>query len=161
MKLYLVQHGDAVPKDADPRRPLSARGQADVQGIASFLRQAGLRVPRILHSGKARAEQTAKLLAPAVGTAGLVERTPGIDPLDPTDAFIAKSADWTEDTMVVGHLPFVGKLTSRLLTGDESVPVVTFQPGSVLCLERGEDGRWTIVWMVRPELLTGHDVGQL
>ena len=30
MKLYLVQHGDALTKESDPDRPLSDRGRADV-----------------------------------------------------------------------------------------------------------------------------------
>jgi phosphohistidine phosphatase len=153
MRLYLVQHGDALPKELDPERPLSAAGRGDVQRIASFLSQAGIRVSRIMHSGKKRAEQTAGLLAASVGTSGRLERATGIDPLDPTDAFARTVNEWTEDTMVVGHLPFMGKLVSRLIAGDEAVPTVAFQPGTVACLEREDEGRWTIAWMIRPELL--------
>jgi phosphohistidine phosphatase len=63
--------------------------------------------------------------------------------------------------MVVSHLPFMGKLASRLVAGDEAASVVMFTPGTVICLERGEQGSWSIAWMIRPELVArprGEDV---
>jgi|TARA_B100001971_G_C17748411_1_gene314191 phosphohistidine phosphatase len=63
---------------------------------------------------------------------------------------------WTEDTIIVGHLPFMSKLASRLVTGNEDETVVHFKPGSVACIERGENGGgWTVQWFLRPELLGG------
>jgi phosphohistidine phosphatase len=56
------------------------------------------------------------------------------------------------DTMVVGHLPFMAKLVSHLVTGDDSPTLVAYQPGAVVCLELIEKD-WQINWMVRPELL--------
>jgi phosphohistidine phosphatase len=161
MKVYLVQHGDALPKEVDPERPLSEKGRADVERIASFLGRSGLRVSRILHSGKQRAEQTAELLAAAVGSGDGVDQVSGINPLDPTDHLAQGVGEWTDDTMVVGHLPFMGKLASRLVAGDEAASVVMFTPGTVICLERGEQGSWSIAWMIRPELVArprGEDV---
>ena len=152
MKLYLVQHGDALAKEIDPERPLSERGRGDVQRTASFLDQAGVRVTHVLHSGKKRAEETAELLAASVGGAR-PEKIPGIDPLDPTPEFAQTVNAWTADTMVVGHLPFMGKLVSYLVSGDETATTVTFRPGAVVCLERSEDGPWSIVWMICPELI--------
>ena len=64
--------------------------------------------------------------------------------------------DWTEDTMLVGHLPHLARLAGLLLTGDTDETVVHFQPGTVVCLERGENGDgWIVTWAVRPELLGG------
>ena len=63
MRLYLVQHGEALPKQVDPERPLSERGRSDVARVADFLKGAGIRVTRVAHSGKTRARQTAELLA--------------------------------------------------------------------------------------------------
>ena len=54
--------------------------------------------------------------------------------------------------MLVGHLPFMGKLVAGLVAGDEHKPVAAFVPGTVVCLERNEANHWTIVWMVRPAL---------
>ena len=63
-------------------------------------------------------------------------------------------ASWPADTMLVGHLPFMARLAGRLVTGDEHMEVAAFVPGTVLCLEPAAGDRWTIAWMVRPELAT-------
>ena len=63
---------------------------------------------------------------------------------------------WTEDTMLVGHLPHLSRLAGLLLTGDANETIVYFQPGTVLCLERSENGHgWSGTWAIRPELLGG------
>ena len=48
MRLYIVQHGDAVAKDVEPERPLSEKGRADIERLAGFLSGTGVRVGRIL-----------------------------------------------------------------------------------------------------------------
>ncbi|UCE60023.1 MAG: phosphohistidine phosphatase SixA [Phycisphaerales bacterium] len=155
MRLYLVQHGDAVAKDVDPDRPLSEKGRADVERIAAFLSRAGVIVSELQHSGKTRAQQTAELLASAIGTGASCRSIAGIAPLDPVADFARIARDLASDTMVVGHLPFMGKLVSCLVLDDESTPCVAFQPGTVVCLERADGGDWSVAWMIRPELLGG------
>jgi phosphohistidine phosphatase len=155
MRIYLVQHGEAVPAEDDPERPLSAAGEAGVRRIAAVLRGSGVGVTRILHSGKRRAEQTAEVLAAALGPKVQPEARARLDPNDPTASVAQEVAGWEQDTMLVGHLPFMARLASRLITGHEDPAVVTFRPGGVLCLERTEQGAWTIAWMLRPELLEG------
>lgn len=159
MKLYLVQHGEAVSKEDNPDRPLSEKGRADVERMASFLARS-TRVARVIHSGKARARETALLLSQVLGPGMVVEEAAvGIAPNDSTDA-LAKAVETlgdedNADIMVVGHLPFMARMVSLLITGDEGADTVAFQPGSVACLERGEDGEWMLSWMVRPELMGG------
>jgi phosphohistidine phosphatase len=51
MRLYLVQHGDAVPERLDPERPLSAAGRREVEAVARLLASAGARVAQVVHSG--------------------------------------------------------------------------------------------------------------
>lgn len=67
--------------------------------------------------------------------------------------FVEQARGWTQDTLVAGHLPFMNRAAALLLAGREDPPVVSFQPGSVACLERDASGRWTLAWMLRPELL--------
>ncbi len=152
MRVYLVQHGDALPKQADPERPLSPRGHWEVERLAAFLGRAGIRVRTVVHSGKTRARQTAELLAPMVAAEGPSEGRTGMDPMDPTQPLAGEAETWKEDTMLVGHLPFMSKLAARLLAGREDLEVVAFRPGSVACLEKKEAGGWTLAWMIRPEL---------
>lgn len=153
MRLYLVQHGEAVPEAADPSRPLSEAGQREVARVAAFLAAAGIRVSTVRHSGKLRAAQTAALCAAKLAPGAAVEVHAGLNPNDPTGPFAQEVAGWDEDAMVVGHLPFMGKLVARLTAGDEDAGIAAFKPGSVACLERAEDGGWTLAWMLRPELL--------
>ena len=153
MRIYLTQHGLAIPKEIDPQRPLSEQGVDDVRRLAEFLRRAGLQVGRVLHSGKLRAEQTALLLADALGSADRPDGRSGLAPNDPVEP-LAKELDvWSEDTLLVGHLPYLGRLASLLLGSGADRPVLAFHPGSMACLERDEDGRWSLAWMIRPEIL--------
>ena len=67
MKLYVVQHGDAVQKDINPDRPLSEMAQTQIRRLAKLLKASGILPVRIFHSGKLRAKQTAELMSPVGG----------------------------------------------------------------------------------------------
>lgn len=151
MRLYLVQHGEALSKDVDPERALSDVGRADAERLASFLAPRRLSLSRVLHSGKLRAQQTAAVLANAFASKVTLEETEGIDPLDDPQTLVDTVAGWQEDVLIVGHLPFLAKLVGQLLTGSDD-PLVGFEPGTLVCLERSED-RWSVIWVVPPELL--------
>jgi phosphohistidine phosphatase len=153
MQLYLVQHGEALPAEVDPERPLSVAGEADVGCIAAFLAGSGVRVARILHSGKRRAEETAEALAAALAPGNAPVSRSGLNPNDSTESLALELAEWQEDTMLVGHLPFMARLASRLVVGREDAGLVAFEPGSVVCLQRIDEHGWTIAWMLRPGLL--------
>ena len=153
MRLYLVQHGEAVPADVDPTRPLGDRGRTDVRRMATFLAQGGVCADRVWHSGKRRAEQTAAILTAALPPGPAPMARAGLDPRDPTAGVAREGAAWEEHVLLVGHLPFMARLASRLVAGRDDAGVVGFEPGSVLCLERTDRQRWTIACMLRPELL--------
>ncbi len=162
MHLYLVQHGTAVPKDEDPARPLSASGREAVQKVASFLARSQFNISGVVHSGKVRAMQTALLLSETLGPGRIVQECLyPIGPNDPIDLLYSAIEDGpgeqiTGDRMIVGHLPYLSKLLSRLVCGDEYESTVHFKPGTVVALERGENGDgWSIMWVLRPELLGG------
>jgi len=154
MKLYLVQHGEAVPKDEDPERPLSAQGELDVHAMMAMARDAGIVVERVWHSGKQRAEQTANILAGAVLSGGGVEVVKGLSPNDPVAEFASDADVWEGDTLVVGHLPFMSRLVALLVGGDQECEIVQFYPGSIVCLQRVAADRWVIIWMIRPDIFS-------
>ena len=153
MKLYLVQHGEAVAEEEDPGRPLSSQGEQDVLRMAARLGDSGIRVTRIWHSGKQRAAQTAKILAKKVLSGRKTELIKGISPNDPVTEFASDADVWHEDILVVGHLPFMSRLVSLLTINDAGRELVHFTPGSIVCLEREDAHHWVIDWMLRPELL--------
>jgi len=156
MRLYLVQHGEALGKDVDPERSLSDNGQADVARLAAFL-EGRVQVSDVIHSGKTRARQTAELLAAELVPGMPVEAVSGINPNDDLEPFMQQIAKAGKDTLVVGHLPFMAKLVARLVSGSEANAVVAYQPGSMVCLESANDHSWQIQWMIRPELLSAED----
>ncbi|MFW2438888.1 MAG: phosphohistidine phosphatase SixA [Arenicellales bacterium] len=152
MKLYLVQHGKALAKDVDPDRPLSGEGRAEVGKLVEFL--AGrIQVSRVLHSGKTRAQQTAEKLT-AIMAGGLpVETISGIGPNDSVEDFAVRVMNGDEDLLVVGHLPFMARLVSLLVSGSADADIVSYSPGSIVFLESLNHGHFQVQWMVRPGLL--------
>lgn len=157
MKLYLAQHGEALSKQEDAERPLSEQGRHDVQAIATLAGEAGVQVKRIWHSGKRRAEQTAAILAMVMLPGGKTEAIGGLNPNDPVDEFIVDADVWQEDTLVVGHLPFMSRLVSRLLLGEQDRELVRYSPGSMVCLERSMEQAWVLLWMLRPDAVTARN----
>jgi len=155
MKTYLTQHGDALAKEIDPDRPLSDQGQADVARVASFLAASGITIAQVRHSGKTRARQSAELLAARLAPAAVVTPMEGLGPKDSGDELMKVIEVMSEDLLVAGHQPFMGRFVSRLLSGRADAPMVSYRPGTVVCLERDQEGRWTMQWMIRPELLGG------
>ncbi len=151
MKLYLVQHGMPLSKDIDPGRPLSPQGEKDISKVAEFLRASDHTVSRVLHSGKMRAHQTADILAEALLISGEVEVIDGINANDPVQDFSLRAHKFKHDTMIVGHLPFMAKMVSYLVTGNEDQPIVAYKPGSVVCLKQNPEEPWQIQWMLRPD----------
>jgi phosphohistidine phosphatase len=153
MRLYLVQHGKAMPKEQDPERPLTPEGRAETEKMARFLTPLELNVDCLWHSGKLRARQTAEALAGALAGGARATARDGLAPNDNVALLRDELAVATDDTMIVGHMPFVSRLATLLLTGYESPPVVTFTNAGVVCLQRTADNRWQVEWSVTPGLL--------
>lgn len=151
MRLYLIQHGDAVAKDVDPDRPLSQKGWGDIERLAAYVSKVGLRATRIIHSGKTRASQTAELLTPAFGVHGDAVAQEGLNPKDAPTQIMEELASQPENTVIVGHMPSLGRLAAALLTCDDSDSVVGSLPGTLIGLERTEQGGWCLICMLRPE----------
>jgi phosphohistidine phosphatase len=155
MQLYLVQHGEAVPETVDPNRPLTAGGIDDIQRLAAFLDRSHIRVGRIINSGKLRARHSAEIIAGAIApgiSRGVREK--GLLPGDSTEWLVDESADWSEDTLIVGHQPFISRFVSRLVLGAETPLLVDVTPGTIVCLVRRRATlAWAIGWVVTPPLL--------
>ena len=152
-QLYLVQHAKAASKQTDPQRPLTEEGLTDIRKVAAFIQPLKLFVDYLWHSEKRRAVQTAEILAEAVRINKSQTVRDGLGPNDDVTVLRDELASAQQNVMIVGHLPFLSKLTSLLLTGSESANVVAFKQGGIVCLRRCEDNQWQIDWMVTPELL--------
>ena len=152
MRLYLVQHGQAFPAAEHSDRPLTDQGRREVEIVAARLACGQPRLAHLIHSGKTRARQTAEMLADHLMPGRPVEAAAGLDPDDPVEPWVAAANGWTEDRLLVGHQPFLGKLVSRLVLGEERA-LVDYRPGTVVCLEPTGAGDWRIVGLFGPALL--------
>jgi phosphohistidine phosphatase len=153
MRLYLVRHGDALSKDEDPKRHLSAAGEEEAHATGEFLAASGSVTPtRILHSGKPRAEQTAEIIAEHLDV-DAVEATDNLDPEDHPGQWAEQVDAMDEDLMLVGHLPYMSRMVALLLLGDVDGELVLFPKGAACCLARDEEGQWLLEWHLGPALL--------
>ena len=148
-RLCIVQHGKAYPKDVDPGRKLTEEGVKETEALGNFLRKAGVKIDKVIHSGKTRAKMTAEILGRYLEVSDIVE-SDGLKPLDDPMIWVERLKGIHEDLMIVGHMPHLSKLVSILL--DSSREIVKIRNSGVLCLE-DEEGRWVIKWYVTPDLI--------
>lgn len=152
MKLYLVQHGEAKNKDEDPDRSLTKTGAKNAKTIAAWLGKQTVEVSDIFHSLKKRADQTAVIFADRLAPQNGVTAITGLNPNDDILPMADKLEEISEPIMIIGHLPFLARLASYLLTGNQDMEIVSFTNTGVVCLER-HDEKWCIHCVVRPDML--------
>lgn len=154
MILYLARHAKAKSDSEDPTRSLSDEGIMETEKLASFLiENCRISAVKIYHSGKKRAAQTAEILARAAGAGVVIEKAPWLSPGDDVSEWLKRLNCEEEDIMLVGHLPYMEKLASALLCGDENIRTIAFNTATVACLERTVNGTWFINWVVYPGML--------
>lgn len=146
MKLYFVQHGVALSKDVDAKRPLSDTGNNETLKVAEYLKNHKVSIGKIFHSGKLRAEQTAKIFSAHLAIDSILELQ-GMDPNDDPSALINKLN--VDSVMYVGHLPNLQRVVSCLVSIYEDSNVVRFQNSAVVCVEI-TDGEGSILWFITP-----------
>lgn len=152
MALYLVQHGKSLPKDQDPQKGLSREGVAETERIAQVAKGYEIRVSKITHSGKTRARQTAEIFEAALKPPEEINERSGLNPMDDVTVF-ADTIDSTETGMLVGHLPFMERLTAYLITGSFEKPVFKFQNSGIVCLDKDPVTQsWIIKWTLMPHI---------
>ena len=159
MKIYLVRHGHPNPADIDPAKGLSDDGKAEINRLADTIKHLNINVAEILHSGKARAEQTAMILSNVVRSERGVNVRNGISPNDPVKDIADEIIARDEDLMLVGHLPFMGKLGSILMAGDDYRGLLEFSTGAMACLEYNK-GKCRLNWFINPEIVIADPAGQ-
>ncbi len=148
MRVYLLQHGEAVAEAVDPTRPLSLKGIADVTRTAQACARHGVSAREVLHSGRARAKESAEILAASLAIP--CRASAGLDPLDPAQSFADECESRSEPFIIAGHLPFLERLASFLVSGRAEPPVVAWQRSGMVCLEKREPS-WVVLWTLFPD----------
>ena len=152
MALFLVQHGHSLPKDKDPKKGLSPEGIAETKRIAEVAKAYNVLVSGITHSGKTRARQTAEIFESILKPEQGIQESIGLNPIDDVTAF-ADKIDSAVNRMLVGHLPFMERMTSFLITGSMEKPVFKFQNSGIVCLDKyPTTSFWVIKWTLMPNI---------
>lgn len=153
MKVYLIQHGEAKSKEEDPQRPLSDLGKKNIRKVSEYAAKINLSIGEIWHSDKLRAQQTAAILAEALEMSGKVKECRGLAPndnvMDLSDHLMSRE----ENVAIIGHLPFLGKLSCLLLCGSETAHIINFKMGGIVCLNKDDLHNWALDWMIIPEIV--------
>jgi phosphohistidine phosphatase len=151
MKAYLVRHAKPVDATVDPARPLSPEGVREIEVVADHLAERVDVSPEVIvHSGKARARQTAEVLASRLDPPGGIREERGLNPGDDIsgwDAYLAASPG----IMLVGHMPFMGLLSCELTGGEVCGWNTEFRTAEVSCYERQEGDSWKLLWHIAPD----------
>ena len=150
MKLYIVRHGDYLTTDKDPKKRLSHKGIDESKKIAEFLSKQEILPVAIWHSDKSRAVQTAEFISKIIGVDNLIARQ-DLAPAEPVNKFPQEILKCNGDLMIVGHIPFIQKLSSLLLTNSVNADIIRFYKSGVACLEH--DKYWKILWIASPNTI--------
>lgn len=147
-QIYFSQHGLALDKTKNPDRPLSAEGIKQTQSIANQLKTSCIPVSKIFHSGKRRAQQTAEIFATALKTSKPI-MFPGMSPMDDYEILINNLN--TDHALYVGHLPYLDKVVSSLVTKTETKQIVQFKNSGIVCLTKNNN-TYSIAWYLTPQI---------
>ena len=145
MHLYLVHHGDAVGPEVDPRRPLSAVGQASVDRLAALAAKRGVRPDVFWHSGKLRAKQTAEAFWRACNALAEISAARDLQPGDPPAWMRDRLIGESRDILIAGHFPHLPGLLA-LLQGPDDTPSA-FPLHGIVALRTDDSGAtWVEEW---------------
>ncbi len=156
MFLHLLRHAHAGDWSTwtgpDAERPLTGKGRAQAERLATFLRGLGFRPDLLITSPKVRAAETAEIVANALDASLAVDDRLGeAFDLATVDAILAAHGD-PERPVLVGHDPDFSELVA-VLCGAAGVPV---RKGTFLRIEVErplQPGTGDLRWLVPPDLL--------
>lgn len=156
MELYLLRHahaGDPAKWSGDDGdRPISAKGRGQAERLGRLLAAIEFEPDAILTSPKVRAEQTARIVADALGrkVATSERLTSGFD-LDAL-RLLVDEAGAPERLLVVGHDPDFSDLLADLC----ATAAITLRKGALARVDIDgpiEPGAGELRWLVPPDLL--------
>jgi phosphohistidine phosphatase len=139
MDLWLVRHGEAMPAQKDPARPLTPEGVRSVSAVAGTLAEKMGSFDLVATSGKKRALETAAILAEATGyPVGRIAETAALSPNGTPEAFLAflEENEGVQRLLCVGHLPSIASIAAYLLSPGDPVQLA-FDPASVCRIRVG------------------------
>jgi phosphohistidine phosphatase len=155
MKLYFFRHGHAedaqMPDFDDFTRNLTAKGIERTEMAGKALVKLGLKPAYLYCSPRARARQTADILAKAMGVSVAVHEEVGFGfSLQVVQTLIADLTN-SDEIIFVGHEPDLSSTVSALIGGGD----VLMKKGGLARVDvfANVPLRGTLTWMLTPTLL--------
>jgi len=135
MLLYLLRHGDAdsSPLLADHERPLSMRGQKEIEGVARFLAVSKTTISLIVSSPLLRAQESSAIIQQSLQNAEILTSDSLVPGSNPTKLFVELSSRAEPAVLLVGHEPLLSVLISILISGSDASHI-ELKKGSLVCL---------------------------
>lgn len=157
MEIYLVRHGTAHTKEDDQERRLNEDGLDQCHLTGTALRRLDIKFDLIISSPKARARQTAEVIAGEVGYAKEeIKVTETLQPTASPKDTISYLNNFTEKNkiMLAGHLPLLGNLASELLSESTQISLY-FETGAVCQIDVDQPISHAGIfrWFLTPEQL--------
>ncbi len=163
MNLYMIRHGIAQPLGKkndfrDEKRVLTSDGRDRMRASAKGLRKLGIEFDIILTSPLARANETAEIIAEALGVdKKQIHRTDNLKPGASAEELFSeiKKHKNAESIALVGHQPDLGELISRIAHGNTGLSLQV-KKGGVCCINVKETVpalRGSLVWFFMPKQL--------
>ncbi|MBU1273908.1 MAG: histidine phosphatase family protein [Proteobacteria bacterium] len=158
MEIFLMQHGPSLPPEEDPQEGLSREGEKAVTATAVALARMGLRPGLMVASPKARARQSAEIVARVLNydleDILISDDVKAMSEPGDTLQFLAAHQQ-RAPLMVVGHLPNLAKVAGGLLSSRRQA-TVDFKRGGICAIEVEElpRGQGKLLWYLPPAVTT-------
>ncbi len=142
MRIDLLRHAeaeDASPTGRDAERPLTDAGRKRMKGVARAIALLEPGYDAVLVSPLVRARETAEPVAAALGFRGALHETKALQPgADPDEVLAELARLGPKSALLVGHMPHLGRLFGRLVTGRDGLEV-PMKKASLASFETGAD----------------------
>ncbi len=152
MFLYLVQHAESEKNEKDNSRGITGIGRAATLKIALNLKRMNPDIHVIWHSGKKRALETAEIIGEELGCPNRIMEHTNLAPTDLVEPVFSIMKKNHKNILIVGHLPYLTRLVSMLIIGNQEKSLVKFVNSGIVCLENTNDG-WLLRWAMTPEMI--------
>ena len=157
MEIYLMQHGPNLSKDEDLEESLSPEGEVQVSKAAQAIKKMDLAFDVIIASPKKRSQQTAALVAKAVGfPVDSIVETEKVKAMTPAEETIRYLEEFQgkQSVLIAGHLPSLAEVASFLLTSG-SKATIQFERGGIgrIDVESLPTSEGKLRWYLTPDQL--------
>lgn len=142
MKLYCMRHGEAIAMKLGSERSLTESGREAVRRAALNLVKIQASIAQIIHSDTLRTRQTAEIVANALKMSTMTAAAVLLGENGDVNMLCDMLPAWQDNTLLVGHFPFMTQLVKVLADVD-----VKFRTATIVCLMRDDKDNWKVEWV--------------